>query len=418
MLVKMKQHNTIIMAAIAAALTFSFSSCEDDESSTAAAVNLTGITIGDVAVEIGQTASIVPTYAPVNADIKQVMWESSDESVVAIDGAGNVTPLKVGSATITAKSAKFQSISASCKVTVKPAALRFNLNGGKGTLPPEVSLTTKETAISLPAGDDLTKDTCDFLGWSSTKNGDVLKEFKATKTDTLWAVWKHREWADLGLSSKTLWAYDNLDGKYAWGETASKGDFSWNNYSLDTCIIDTVKTDASTHNTFVSYTTKYLLRAYCNIDEFAKDNKSDNLTVLKDENDAVYNNPQWKKNWATPTNDQIQELLSQCYWVWTDDYNGTEAKGYIVYKAKNDADKGMFDGTPTGTYASADNEKEKTKADIHIFLPVGKYWSSSLNTTDPYHAFGLNIEEKDGTHQATASDDDRFNGFLIRPVKK
>ena len=41
----------------------------------------------------------------------------------------------------------------------------------------------------------------------------------------------------------------------------------------------------------------------------------------------------WGGKWRMPTHEQQEELLSECYWVWTDNYNNSDVAGYIVYKA-------------------------------------------------------------------------------------
>ena len=45
-------------------------------------------------------------------------------------------------------------------------------------------------------------------------------------------------------------------------------------------------------------------------------------------------------SWRTPTSEEFKALAASCVWIWTADYKSTGKAGYIVYKAKNDADKG------------------------------------------------------------------------------
>lgn len=93
-------------------------------------------------------------------------------------------------------------------------------------------------------------------------------------------------------------------------------------------------------------------------------------------------------SWRTPTVTDQKELIDNCYWEWTDNYNGKGVKGYIVYKVKDANDKGKkkFRVSSTTTIASY------SLSDAHIFLPaagvyigndidfddMGFYWSSSL----------------------------------------
>ena len=67
--------------------------------------------------------------------------------------------------------------------------------------------------------------------------------------------------------------------------------------------------------------------------------------------------------WTLPSMDQFNNLARDCYWEWKDNYNGSGMNGYIIYKAKNDVDKGKVGGI----------EGYSTDADIYIFLPAAGY---------------------------------------------
>lgn len=422
---------------IAAALALPFQSCDKDAVDEAAAIELQSVSVADKTMKVGENSAVAVTFTPDNANVKAITWTSSDESVAKVDKLGNITAIKTGSTTITIKSTKYNSMTATCTVKVEPAELVYDLNGGKGTAPAKVTFNEKFDLTVLPSGDGLSKDTCVFLGWG-TKDGKVLTEkdetkndkgevirgkyfYEVNKQDTLFAVWQRTEWTDLGLTSQTLWANANLSAQFAWGETSGKNDFSWKNYALGEYITDTTEsTFATTLNTNF-----YLLR-YCSDAARAKEGKTDALSVLETKDDAAYNDPSWgskggSNSWVMPTKEQFQELLDECYWVYTADYNKTEVAGFIVYKTKVDADKGVkvFEGaTASDSYKSVETEdadKKKVPADTHIFLPLGSYWSSSLNASNLYNAFGLNIEKGD---KAETFDTERCNGLLIRPVRK
>jgi len=73
-------------------------------------------------------------------------------------------------------------------------------------------------------------------------------------------------------------------------------------------------------------------------------------------------------NWRMPSNTECKELIDNCYLQWTTNYNGTNVKGRIFYKAKCEEDKGK-DSSPTESYSYED---------VHIFLPAGGwYWDHS-----------------------------------------
>ena len=213
------------------------------------------------------------------------------------------------------------------------------------------------------------------------------------------------DWVDLGLSVK--WATANVGASkpqdygnyYAWGETTTKETYNWSTYKYGTYNYD--------HD--YSKLTKY--------------NKSDNRTTLfYFSDDAAYVN--WGGKWRMPTLRQQGELRNECYWVWTESYNNSNVKGYIVYKAKTSSDKGKkiySSGTPSASYSLSD---------AHIFLPaagyrsggdlndagsVGNYWSSSREYYYPDDAWSVCFYSdyvKDSNDTPWA----RKYGFTVRAV--
>ncbi len=150
------------------------------------------------------------------------------------------------------------------------------------------------------------------------------------------------EYVDLGLSSGLLWATCNIGAKmpkavgdeFAWGETEPKSDYSWDNYAYGSDEDELTK--------------------YCTDAEYGKNGFTDNKTVLDPEDDAAHAN--WGGEWRMPTKAEFDELMVECEWEWYG--SGYEVKG------------------STGN---------------SIFLPAdgsyGFYWSSSLNTDYPGHAY-------------------------------
>ena len=182
------------------------------------------------------------------------------------------------------------------------------------------------------------------------------------------------DYVDLGLTSGTKWATCNVGASkpqdygnyYAWGEVTTKEVYDWSTYKY-----------GSAYNQ---------LTKYCDDSLYGKDGFTDTKTTLDLSDDAAYVN--WGGKWRMPTKAQQDELRNQCYWVWTESYNNSNVKGYIVYKAKTSSDKGyVYEGkTPSSSYSLSD---------AHIFLPAagfrlngdlyiagssGGYWSSSLGT--------------------------------------
>ena len=211
------------------------------------------------------------------------------------------------------------------------------------------------------------------------------------------------DWVDLGLSVK--WATANVGASkpqdygnyYAWGETTTK----------------------ETYDGTYKYGSRFELTKYCDNSSCGKDGFTDSKTTLDLSDDAAYVN--WGGKWRMPTHDQQRELRNECYWVWTESYNNSNVKGYIVYKAKTSSDKGQeihkYE-TPSSSYSLSD---------AHIFLPAagyrtngdlnfagydGDYWSSSLDTDGPYGAWFVDF----GSGDLASRSYYRYCGQSVRAV--
>lgn len=227
---------------------------------------------------------------------------------------------------------------------------------------------------------------------------------------------------DLGLLSGLKWSSVNLGATspekygdyYAWGATVpwlESYDQKGNVSSI------TIKNEGngvcqwnSDHNSYDTANTPFALKTT----NMQTDPNSwskyfpgrDDKTVLEEEDDAAVQ--QWGDGWRMPTGEEFDELASNCYWEWCEDYNGTGIHGLIVYKAKQDADKGMFHNgsvwkkTTNGIdYVSSSQpngfKEYSMSTDNYIFLPqpglvdqrkivtpgeYGRYWSSTLSPED------------------------------------
>lgn len=225
-----------------------------------------------------------------------------------------------------------------------------------------------------------------FTGWSDG-NTDNPRTITIGNEDVSLTAYFFAPTVDLGLKSGTLWATCNLGATapwnygdyYAWGETETKDDYSWETY----------KHCKGTNKTFTKY---------CNNAEFGYNSFTDTLTTLLPEDDAAVAN--WGGKWKMPTRIQQYELMSQCYWVWTSNYNNRGVAGFIVYKAKSAVDKG------TMVYAYGAPSASYSLSDAHIFLPAagyrdgsslhsarvyGYYWSASLGENPRCLYFGTGV---------------------------
>lgn len=70
-------------------------------------------------VEVGKTVKLSPSWTPSNATETTITWTTSDATVATVSAKGVVTGVATGTCTITAKS---RHLTATCTVTVKPAA--------------------------------------------------------------------------------------------------------------------------------------------------------------------------------------------------------------------------------------------------------------------------------------------------------
>ena len=87
--------------------------------------NVGGVTLDETSLNMveNQTTNLVASVYPENASDKTVTWKSSDESIVTVDEAGNVTAVSEGSATITVTSNADATKSATCDVKVVKSEL-------------------------------------------------------------------------------------------------------------------------------------------------------------------------------------------------------------------------------------------------------------------------------------------------------
>ena len=191
---------------------------------------------------------------------------------------------------------------------------------------------------------------------------------------------------DLGLSVK--WATCNVGASspesfgdyYAWGETNTKSVYSWSTYKWsDDSAFEMLK-----YSVFGKHV--------------------DNKKVLEFEDDVA--RVKWGGNWRIPTKEEIDELINDCYWIWTNQ-NGVD--GFLITGITG---KSIFlpraGGHEKGAYS---------------FEKFGIYWSSTLDhssgaITNRAHALLFYYEKKEywinSNNYITV--EDRDLGFSVRPV--
>ncbi|MCQ2308658.1 MAG: hypothetical protein MJZ78_01585 [Bacteroidales bacterium] len=189
------------------------------------------------------------------------------------------------------------------------------------------------------------------------------------------------EYVDLGLPSGLLWATCNVGANtpedlgdyFAWGETTTKNYYGW----------------------FLSY--KWYNDSCNSITKYCSDSHFgvvDNKTILDPDDDVAH--VKWGENWRMPTCDEINELKTNCTFVWTTQ-NGVPG---ILVTGQND--NSIF--LPAAGYHIDESHYD-------AFM-CGTYWSSSLESEYPEVAFCLSFSVGfNGIY-----DFGRHGGLSVRPV--
>ena len=183
---------------------------------------------------------------------------------------------------------------------------------------------------------------------------------------------------DLGLSVR--WATCNLGASrpedygdyYAWGETTTKNNYSWSTY----------KWCNGSSNTLTKY----------NVSSF--NGRVDGIKQLQEADDVAH--VKLGGNWRMPTNEEWTELRTKCTWTWATLRGGYKVTG------------------PNGNSIFLPAAGLRYNSDLRNAWSRGYYWSSSLDTADPYFAYYLEFLSSG----AVRSDDYRCYGFSVRPVSE
>ncbi len=232
-----------------------------------------------------------------------------------------------------------------------------------------------------------------FRDWSDGVKTNP-RTIRVTQDSTLTATFKAfaPEYVDLGLTSGTLWATFNVGayspeeyGDYfAWGETEPKTEYEWENYRY--LLIGDYG---------------YSLTKYCYDASLGYEGYTDTLTTLEAIDDAATVN--WGENWRMPTADEAYELVTECNWQWTDDYNNTGVAGCIV-SSKADVTNAIF--LPATGVMDGDALWEDGF--------YAAYWSSSLlEIIDPTASISLYFYTYD---DVDVTPGERYYGQSVRPV--
>ena len=190
------------------------------------------------------------------------------------------------------------------------------------------------------------------------------------------------EAVDLGLS--VLWATCNVGANspedygdyFAWGETTPKEQYDWTTYKY--CAGSSLT-----------------MTKYCSQSSYGNNGFTDSKTVLDPEDDAAVVN--WGGNWRMPTDEEMTELREQCTWTWT------TQNGVNGYKVVGHNGNSIF--LPAAGFMN--------ESGFNSAASDGDYWSSSLNTSDPNHAYYVNFNSSNVIRYDCFN---RYTGRSVRPV--
>lgn len=192
------------------------------------------------------------------------------------------------------------------------------------------------------------------------------------------------EWkkvVDLGLPSGTLWATKNIGANYsyhygsffAWGETEPKEIYKWLYYKW-------------------CYGSSITLTKYCTDRYYGYNNFTDDKTELDVEDDAAYVN--WGPSWRMPSKEQLQELIDECTWTTSEDYDEND----LLLTGPNGN---------TLVFPATGYHKDSYHNGKGAF---GKFWSRSLRSD----AFSYCL--KTDSSGAKLDYEDRSYGLTVRAV--
>ena len=310
-------------------------------------------------------------------------WSSSNESVATVSN-GVVTAVSAGTAII---SAKYKSEKKCCRIIVDDKIKILEL--------PEPIYKNRDYKLKTT----FKGDTIEGVSWTSsnatiaTVNNSVLTTISAG-TVTINATYEGEttsceilviepEYVDLGLS--VMWATcnvgasepDDIGEHFAWGETSSKDEYGINYKFFN-------------NNKITKYCTNSLF------------GKVDKRTVLETEDDAA--NANLGGDWRMPTNEEMQELIDKCTWVWN--RKGKYKRGYDVIGPNGNS---IF--LPVTGYSQGSNFLSFWSGE-----EGGYYWSNSLSHSHG-SATAYNLFFKLGKVNLTTVNS-RTYGMSVRPVRQ
>jgi hypothetical protein len=274
--------------------------------------------------------------------------------------------------------------------------IRFNANGGEGTMNEEMFIYGVEKALPANA---FKRGGYAFAGWATSPDGEKVYDDKQQIRDlsatsdvmiNLYAVWvdKVQLW-----EGGPYWAIRNIGAEkpedygyyFWWGDTVG---YKWENGKW-------VASDGSNSNfsfTSGNTPTRGKLDATLQSEGWITSDR-----VLVPEHDAAHKH--WGGDWRMPTGSELGDLCDKCDWIWTT-MNGVN--GYVVRGKGDYASNSIF--LPCAGYGNGTS--------LNYAGSYGRYWSS-VPSSDYYYAWRLNFTS--GDHYT--SNFSRLSGQSVRPLQ-
>lgn len=403
-------------------------------------VAATGVFISStsLALDFGEEASLTAIVLPASATNRNVIWSSSDPSIVSVTQEGALTAVGIGTATVTVTT-EDGGYTGSCSVTVTGISVEsVSLDHTSLTIAKDATAQLTATVLpenaSIPAvtwsSSDETVATVSSEGLvTGIKAGSATITvttidggLTATCDVTVEMAINGFAFVEMGVTTEDgtvlKWATMNVGADkpqdygdyFGWGETepyySSQSPLTW-------------KDGKSAGYAWGSYSLMYPgMSSYTGISKYqVADGQTsamwyydgqfigDGLTELERVDDAAQSN--WGGTWRMPTDAEWTKLrdTNKFTWSWTSDYNGTgvsgetvtsKVPGYIGNQIFLPA-AGFRDGTSlinAGSY--------------------GYYWSSSLSTG--YSRSACYVYFYSGG--VSRSSINRYCGQSVRPVSE
>jgi len=212
-------------------------------------------------------------------------------------------------------------------------------------------------------------------------------------------------YVDLGLPSGTLWANANVGassitdfgGYYCWGGIEDVRDPSielgWNeNSPFWVSGTDNSAKFSKYHGSNADYSSTGV---------------ADDKTTLDLEDDAAYRN--MGSDWRTPTKEEWQELIDNCSWTYTQNYNGIPA---MIVRKKTDSS--VYIILPLAGRDRGSNWNQ------YVLSYVGCYMSSTLSSSSSVYFLGtqMYLEPNKGNRISSTNNFWRHECLTVRAVRR